>query len=127
LPEEAEMLGLWRVAVAFVIWPIAAATAAGPLDGAYEGQSSLLRGGPPTCAAPGKVSWTITDGHFAPNWYKTTIPTEVGANGSIKGSVMYTYGSRTSTAAITGIVANGALEADIESTGCKYHYSLKKT
>ncbi len=52
------MLGLWRVAVTLVILPIAAATAAEPLDGAYAGQSSLLRGGPPTCPVPGKVSWT---------------------------------------------------------------------
>jgi hypothetical protein len=126
LLKEAEMLGLWRVAVTLVILPIAAATAAEPLDGAYAGQSSLLRGGPPTCPLPGKVSWTITDSHFTPNWYKSTIPAEVAANGSIKGSVMYTYGSKTSTAAITGSIANGALEADIESTGCKYHYSLKK-
>jgi hypothetical protein len=125
LLKEAEMLGLWRVAVTLVILPIAAATAAEPLDGAYAGQSSLLRGGPPTCPVPGKVSWTITDSHFTPNWYKSTIPPKSQPTARSRQRHVHLR-QQDIDRGHNGVYREGALEADIESTGCKYHYSLKK-
>jgi hypothetical protein len=121
------MRGLRWLALPVVLLPVAAALGATSFDGTYKGQSTALRGGPPICKDPGDVSWTVADGHFTVKWAAATLAPEVGADGSFRTSVQYTYGRTVSTATMTGRISNGVLEADIESNACKFHYSLKKS
>ena len=115
------------LAVALLVAPIATAAAAGPFDGTYSGENTLVRGGPPVCSPTHKITWTVADNHFKARWFSTTtLDAAVAPDGSFNTSAMYNYGRQASRAILTGKISNGALEADIESTGCKYHYSLKK-
>ncbi len=116
------------MAIALWVSSVAVAIAAGPFDGTYSGENTLVRGGPPVCSPAHRISWTVADNHFKAGWFSsTTLDATVAPDGSFNASAMYNYGRQSSRAILSGRISNGVLEADIESTGCKYHYSLKKT
>jgi hypothetical protein len=120
------MLRPCRLAMPLVVLPVAVALAAGAFDGTYSGPNSLLRGEPPTCVAARTVTWTVADGRVSIKYGNVPIAAEIGADGAFRANAVYQAGRTNANATMQGRIAGGALEADIESYACKYHYSLKK-
>jgi hypothetical protein len=118
--------GYW-VAAALIVLPLVAGNAAGPFDGKYNGERTVLRGSPPICPAPGNVTWTVADSRISLPFYATSVTMDVADNGSFQKSFQYrvgngVQGSETWQGQITGVT----LSADLQTGACQMHYALKK-
>jgi hypothetical protein len=109
-----------------LVLPVAALLAAGQFDGAYRGQRTSLRGSPPDCTKEGATTLQVKDGVFRLTYGKAHFDTEVKADGSFEKTMQYNAGHFTVNATLTGHIANRALEADLETYACKYHYALQR-
>ena len=100
--------------------------AANPFDGAYKGERSSLRGAPPACTKEGATTLHVKDGVLTLTYGKAHFDTEVKPDGSFEKTVLFNAGRTNVNATLIGRIADRALEADLETYACKYHYVLNR-
>ena len=105
------------------------AGAAGPFDGTYKGNQTVLRNNNyQGCSDRTDIALIIRDNHFTRQWVGYVINVDVANDGTFSGKASYEAGrNRQATVSITGKIAGAGLEADIGSDRCQLHLSLKKS
>ena len=116
---SAAMAGLGMLGPAF-------AAPASQFDGAYRGQRTVLRGGEPDCIKPGATTLTVKDGVLTLTYARNPFDAQIGADGSFERTKQFNAGRITVTASLKGHIVDRAMEADLETYRCKYHYVLNR-
>jgi hypothetical protein len=107
---------------------MAAAHAAGPIDGTYRGTSNRLRGDTGTCGSEtGHSSMTVEDSKFTYVWNPQShvvVTSTIAPDGSVSGSQQWGRGN---LVRVTGHLKGDVLDVTFDSTFCARHFTLTKS
>src|SRR5262245_43256262 len=106
--------------------PAATSAPSVQFDGRYRGQRTVTRGDEPTCRKAGTTTLTVKDGVFSLTYARNTFGAPVAADGSFEVTKLFNAGQRTVSASLRGRISGRALEADLETYRCKYHFALTR-
>ncbi len=119
----------FMVPLGFALAIAATAGAGGTFDGTYKGSSLALPGSRPRCFNYNAVI-VIQDDHFSRRLGDADQIINVAGDGTFYGEGSYWVGNhshKVEPVSITGKITGENLEADIRSSRCTSHMSLKRS
>lgn len=106
------------------------ASAAGAFDGTYKGSRLAQPGSSSGCLSNSNVTLTIKNSHFNRRWGDANLSVDVAADGSFHSEANILVGTarlKPRVVSFNGRIIGDNLEADLGTSACEVHLSLKKS
>jgi hypothetical protein len=106
------------------------ASATGSFDGSYRGTQRTLRSNNSAACASldhDNIRIVVQDNHFNRRWGQADLAVDIPASGAFHQSVVTTDSRKMRTIEITGTIKDGTMDAEIGTSLCAAHLSLRKS